>query len=99
MIAYLAVAAVILGGWQLAALLFPSFLLPDTWQVAGRLVKLIVSGEFYAGLSESFLRLAIGYAAAVVIGSAMGIFAGVFGRLKLFLRAFIAVFQSVPPIT
>jgi NitT/TauT family transport system permease protein len=97
--AYFAVALTLLGSWQMTALFFPSFLLPNTWDVAVRLAKLVRTEEFLHSLATSFFRLAVGYGVSLLLGASLGLAAGMTRWFRDYLRAFIAVLQSVPPIT
>lgn len=95
------VAAVgsILVLWQTAAWFLPDFLLPDVTRVAQRLSKDLVNREFLVGLRHSVFRLGLGYPIACLLGTFLGLLAGLSRGFGAYLRGMISILQSVPPIT
>jgi NitT/TauT family transport system permease protein len=98
-LATLAAAASLLLIWQIASFFLPPFLLPGVPKVASRLAKLATDPAFFGGLKASLIRLAAGYAVAIVFGTALGLIGGLSRSFAAYLRSLIAILQSIPPIT
>jgi NitT/TauT family transport system permease protein len=88
----------ILGGWQLAALLLPSYLIPSPRRVFLRLIAELGREAFLITVGRSFLRLAIGFSLASVLGLAIGLVCGIWQFFRRTVRALVSILQSVPPI-
>lgn len=88
----------ILGGWQIAALIFPSYLIPSPRQVIVRLSSELGREAFLITIARSFMRLAIGFTLACLLGLAIGLISGIWAFFRRYSRALVSILQSVPPI-
>lgn len=98
-LALLAAVASIFGLWQVAAFFLPDFLLPGVPKTLSRLPKLFAQKEFVTGLRLSLMRLVVGYSAACMLGTLLGLVAGLSRGFAAYMRSLISILQSVPPIT
>jgi NitT/TauT family transport system permease protein len=85
-------------GWQTAAWIFPSYLIPAPAQVLARLGRELGREVFLTTIARSFARLAIGFSLACVLGLAIGLVSGVWTFFRRYSRALVSILQSVPPI-
>jgi NitT/TauT family transport system permease protein len=88
----------ILGGWQLAALLFPAYLIPAPRRVLSRLIEELGRPAFLVTLGRSFYRLAVGFVIASALGLVIGLVCGIWHFFRRTVRALVSILQSVPPI-
>lgn len=96
--ATLAAVAFILLMWQIAAWNLPVFLMPDVHIVLERLWQEVQQEQFREGLSNSLLRLGIGYGSALGLGILFGLVAGLLGFFRSALKSAIVILQSIPSI-
>lgn len=85
-------------GWQIAAWIFPAYLIPAPGQVLARLGKELTRDAFLTTIARSFGRLAVGFALACFLGLAIGLLSGVWSFFRRWARALVSILQSVPPI-
>jgi NitT/TauT family transport system permease protein len=83
-------------GWQLIAPLIPSRILPMPADVAEAMWEQLVDGTMVEAFSVSILRLATGFAVALVIGAVVGLAMGVSTRVEAFLHDFVIVGLTFP---
>ena len=95
---YGAALLTIFVGWQLAALFFPSFLIPGPRTVLLRLGQEAVSQKFLLTTARSFVRLGIGFGLASLLGVIIGLATGVWGPFRRYARGLVSILQSIPPI-
>lgn len=88
----------IIAGWQIAAWLFPSYLVPSPRQVFFRLGKELGRDAFLATIGRSFARLGIGFSLACGFGALIGLVSGIWSFFRRYSRALVSILQSVPPI-
>jgi NitT/TauT family transport system permease protein len=88
----------IFAGWQIAAVVFPSYLIPSPRQVLLRLGKELGRGAFLTTIARTFARLAVGFSLACVLGLFVGLLSGVSLFFRRYSRAVVSILQSVPPI-
>ena len=88
----------ILAGWQIAALILPSYLIPSPRRVIVRLSSELGRKAFLVTIGRSFLRLSIGFTLASLLGLAVGLVSGIWPFFRRTVRALVAILQSVPPI-
>jgi NitT/TauT family transport system permease protein len=96
----LAAVALVLAAWELVVLSGwkPDYVLPGPLAVFQRLVQDLSSGDFYVGITVTLRRALVGYAAALVIGSLVGILVARVGVLRKAVGSAILGFQSMPSI-
>jgi NitT/TauT family transport system permease protein len=87
--------ALVLGGWGLGAHWLPPYILPSPVQVAVKLAQLCLSGNFWPHLGATFLRVTIGFAAALIVGLPLGMAAGRFARLGRLLAPVTPLLSAV----
>jgi NitT/TauT family transport system permease protein len=87
---------VALLAWQLIAPLIPSRILPMPSEVAEEMWTLLTDGVIVEAFSISLIRLAVGFAFALVVGSVLGIAMGVFPRVEAMLHDFVVVGLAFP---
>jgi len=90
--------ALILLGWEIAAKLLPSFLMPDALTVVLRLFTDLRTEAFRTALWSSLARLGIGYGAALLLGIGFGLAGGVLFFFREVLKSIIIILQSIPSI-
>jgi ABC-type nitrate/sulfonate/bicarbonate transport system permease component len=87
---------VVLLAWQLIAPLIPSRILPMPAEVAEEMWTLLRDGVIVEAFSVSLVRLAIGFAFALVVGTVLGIAMGMFARVEAMLHDFVVVGLAFP---
>jgi ABC-type nitrate/sulfonate/bicarbonate transport system permease component len=88
--------AALLGVWQLLQTgTSPYFPPPSDWWDG--LMLLAKSGRLYPALSATTITLLLGLAVAVLIGTGMGLFIGVFPRLSRAFGPLLEFLRSIPP--
>ncbi|MFZ5827102.1 MAG: ABC transporter permease [Bacillota bacterium] len=98
-LSYLAAIATLLFLWQVAAYIYPPYLMPEISVAVDRMKEMLKTAEFQAGIRQSFLRLGVGYPLACAVGALLGLLAGLSRSFARYLRGLISILQSVPPIT
>ncbi|HEY4720133.1 MAG TPA: ABC transporter permease [Candidatus Methylomirabilis sp.] len=88
----------ILGGWQVAALLLPAYLIPSPGRVMLRLSQELRREAFLVTIGRSFVRLSIGFVLACLLGLVMGLVSGIWAFFRRYARTLVSILQSVPPI-
>jgi NitT/TauT family transport system permease protein len=88
----------ILAGWQIAALIFPAYLIPAPRRVLVRVFQELGREAFLVTVGKSFLRLSVGFVLASVLGLTIGLVCGIWTFFRRTVRALVSILQSVPPI-
>jgi len=88
----------LLVAWILTASQFPSYVLPQPWEVAHEGWRWLQGGKLWAQLLASLWEESGGFGAAVVAGFAIGAGAGLSRSLREFVTPLNAAFMSIPPI-
>jgi NitT/TauT family transport system permease protein len=88
----------IFAGWQIAAWIFPAYLIPAPLQVLIRLKKELGREAFLTTIARTLARLGVGFVLACVLGVAIGLVSGVSPFFRRYSRALVSILQSVPPI-
>jgi NitT/TauT family transport system permease protein len=89
---------VVLVLWQLAATLFPHRLFPAPVAVLVEIWQLATTGSLLADLGKTLTRVAIGFVAAMLIGTAIGIAVGRNRVLDRLLGPWLVVGLNLPAI-
>lgn len=84
--------------WQLLAMIFPHRLFPSPLEVAFELGALATSGPLFADLGKTLLRAAAGFAAAMVLGTLLGLLLGRVPWLDRLFSGWLVVGLNVPAI-
>lgn len=90
-----ALLAVFLVLWWLAALRVPAFILPGIGKTWDALRELIASGTFGADLGITLYRVVAGFAFAALIGTPLGVLLGSNRRLGQFFDPLLSVLNTV----
>lgn len=85
--------------WSATASRFPSYILPQPWEVAQEGWRWIANGQLWPQLGSSLLEEVGGFGAAIVAALALGTSAGVSTRFREFVTPLNALFTAIPPIT
>jgi NitT/TauT family transport system permease protein len=85
-----------LVAWQLIAPLIPSRILPMPAEVAEAMWEQLIDGTMVDAFSISILRLASGFAVALVVGAVIGLAMGLSSRVEAFLHDFVIVGLTFP---
>jgi NitT/TauT family transport system permease protein len=88
----------IFAGWQIAAWIFPAYLIPAPRAVLTRLSKELGREAFLTTIARTFARLGVGFTLACVLGIAVGLASGISPFFRRYSRALVSILQSVPPI-
>jgi ABC-type nitrate/sulfonate/bicarbonate transport system permease component len=86
--------------WQAGASvgLIPTLFLPAPISIARALYALTVSGELWANLSVSLMRLAIGWIAGTIFGIATGLAVGLWSTFRSPAMALVSALFPIPKI-
>jgi NitT/TauT family transport system permease protein len=84
--------------WQIVAWFLPSYLMPGVPTVFMRIWEEIQSPVFRTAVSDSLVRLGIGWGAALVLGISFGLLSGVLYFFREVLKSAIIITQSIPSI-
>jgi NitT/TauT family transport system permease protein len=97
----LGVVVVLVLIWQLVVLLQlkPAYMLPSPSDVWAALVQQAREGHLGEGIFNSLRRAALGYAAALVIGTLVGVAVSRLGVLRTGVGSLLAALLSLPSVT
>lgn len=84
--------------WQLAATVFPHRLFPSPLAVLAEVGRLAIAGSLFADLGKTLTRVAIGFVAAMLIGTALGILVGRHRVLDRLLGPWLVAGLNLPAI-
>ncbi len=90
--------AALLGVWVVLSLVLPSTIVPGPLEVVAAAWGNLLSGEAVRHLSLTILRVTLGLALAMVLGTATGLVMGLSRRGELFLDSWVMVGLTVPAI-
>lgn len=94
---WLGVAAFWLGAWAIAAHAVElELLLPSPIRVLERLGELVVTADFWRATLASFGRVALGTAAALLIGSLMAVGGALVPLLRRLMMPLLAIIKATP---
>ena len=93
----LLIAVFWIGVWDVAALLIKKpVILPSPLDTGLALFELLATGEFYAVVLATLLRVTLGLALGIVLGIALALLCHKFSMVKTFLSPVISVIRSTP---
>ncbi len=92
--------AIVLGGWQLVVWLElkPTYLIPPASAVFAELASLAGTAAFWQAIAITMQRAAIGFALALVVGSAIGLAVSQSSVLRRGIGSLITGLQTMPSI-
>lgn len=86
--------------WQVGSCyLNSSLLLPKPWDTFVNVIKLITGQGFISVAGSTIIRGLFGFAVSVVLGLAVGIFAGINSSFNTFITPFLVTIRSIPVIS
>lgn len=88
----------LLVAWMLIATQFPSYILPQVWDVAEEAYDWIADGSIYAHLWASFLEEVGGFGAAIIVAVICGFMAGFYKGFREYIVPLNGLFMAIPPI-
>lgn len=91
----LALVALLLGTWGLAAQGTPAYVLPGPIDVGSALLSLLHTDTYWHDLGITFWRVFAGFVLAAMIGSALGLILGSNQRLGDFFEPILAVTNTI----
>ena len=89
---------VLLMGWQIAAWLVNSSILPGPVRVMSRVGKDLLSGELLDHLGVTLFRVLLSFALAMLIGTAVGMLMGRWRKADDFLDAWLVIGLNIPAL-
>ena len=84
--------------WQPAAMLFPSRLFPGPLAIAVELVDLALAGPLLADLGKTLMRVGIGFLAAMLLGTVLGLLVGRHRVVDRLLAPWLVLGLNLPAI-
>jgi len=84
--------------WSLVATQFPSYILPQVWDVAAEAYAWFSSGEIWPHLGHSLLEEVGGFGVAILFAVLFGFLAGFFKGFREYIVPLNGLFMAIPPI-
>jgi ABC-type nitrate/sulfonate/bicarbonate transport system permease component len=84
--------------WMLVATQFPSYVLPQVWEVAEEGYDWIADGSLMPHLWASFLEEVGGFGAAIIVSIIAGFAAGFYKGFREYIVPLNGLFMAIPPI-
>lgn len=84
--------------WMLVATQFPSYILPQVWDVAAEGYAWLISGDLAPHIWASFLEEVGGFGAAIIVSVICGFMTGFYKGFREYLVPLNGLFMSIPPI-
>ena len=88
----------LLVAWMLIATQFPSYILPQVWQVADEGYLRIADGSLLPNIWASFLEEIGGFGAAIIVSVVCGFLAGFYKSFREYIVPLNGLFMAIPPI-
>lgn len=88
----------LLLAWMIIATQFPSYILPQVWEVAEEGYEWLLNGELFKHLWASFLEEVGGFGAAIVVAVVCGFLAGFYKGFREYMVPLNGLFMAIPPI-
>ncbi len=82
--------------WGIAALVQQEILIPTPLAVASTLWKLLPSGDFWASVAISLLRIVLGFVAALLVGTVLAVFTVRFAALRAVFSPLLHIIRAAP---
>jgi len=84
--------------WQITAAFFPSVILPGPFETLATLATLLQHADFYHHFWMTAWRGILGFSAALILGTALGLWMGWKRRIYDFLQPLVLLLLNLPPI-
>lgn len=88
----------LLLAWMLVATQFPSYILPQVWEVAEEAYVWIAEGELMPHIWASFLEEVGGFGGAIIVAIVCGFLAGFYKGFREYIVPLNGLFMAIPPI-
>ncbi len=88
----------LLIAWMLVATQFPSYILPQVWEVAEEGYEWIANGELWPHIQASFLEVLGGFGASIIVAIICGFLAGFNKGFREYIVPLNGLFMAIPPI-
>lgn len=88
----------LLLAWSLAASRYPSYILPQPWEVAAEGWRWLRDGSLGQHLLASVLEELGGFGAAVLLALLLGVGAGAWSGFRAFIAPLNGLFMAIPPV-
>ena len=83
--------------WMIVATQFPSYILPQVWEVADEAYVWLSNGELFKHLWASFAEEAGGFGAAILVAILCGFLAGFYRGFREYIVPLNGLFMAIPP--
>lgn len=84
--------------WAMVASQFPSYILPQVWNVVEEGYDWLSTGELLPHLGMSMLEVLGGFGSAIIVAVAVGFLAGFYKPFREFIVPLNGLFMSIPPV-
>lgn len=84
--------------WVIVASHYPSYVLPQPWDVCREAIRWFSDGSIWGQLQASLLEEFTGFMTAVLLALILGVSAGLSDRVREFLTPLNSLFMAIPPI-
>ena len=91
--------AILLIVWEVISLFFPPVIFPSVEETLSSLFSLASQKIFWLDILHTLSRAFSGFFLSLIIGSLIGIFAGLSNRLYEIMKPIIVVVENIPPIS
>lgn len=88
----------LLVAWMLIATQFPSYILPQVWEVAAEAYEWAADGSLFPHLWASFLEEVGGFGSAIIVSVIAGFMAGFYKPFREYIVPLNGLFMAIPPI-
>lgn len=88
----------LLVAWMLVATQFPSYILPQVWDVAEEAYEWLATGQLWPHIVASFLEVAAGFGAAIAVSIISGFLGGFYKGFREYMVPLNGLFMAIPPI-
>ena len=88
----------LLLAWMLIATQFPSYILPQVWDVAIEGFEWVSSGDIWPNVIASLLEEIGGFGSAIVVALVCGFLAGFYKPFREYMVPLNGLFMAIPPI-
>lgn len=86
----------VLGVWWTLSALTDTALIPSPWAAFSNLATMLTQFSVYQDLWGTLKRLLIGFGLSFVLGSLVGILAGIYKQLQYFLKPLMVTIRTLP---
>ena len=84
--------------WMIIASFFPSYILPQFWEVASEGWEWVLEGDLHIHLGISLLEEVVGFGSAFIAAIILGFLAGFFKPFREYITPLNGLFMSIPPV-